>query len=399
VSPVAGEQAEVSDIAVVSLWLALGLIGYAYAAFPLLLILTSTVRPRPVRQRPVTPPISLIIAAHNEEECIAERIENALGADYPPSGLDIIVASDGSSDATERIVSRYQDRGVRLLSLPRRGKIAALDDAVREARGTVLVFSDANSIVAPGAFRAIARNFADPAVGGVVASTAYRMEGSGESSRRGENLYWRYDTWLKRLESATGSVVSAHGGLYAIRRNLYQAPVDAAVTDDFIISTAVIAQGYRLVFEPEARAWEVPVPTAKREFGRRVRLMTRGMRAVARRRALLNPFRHGFYSTVLFTHKVVRRLLFVPLVILFAATAALSGQHPAYTLALLAQVLFLALAGLGFALRRAPLGGLKLFYVPFFFCMANLASLLAFVRFVRGDRIVSWQPQRHASHA
>jgi len=389
----------VSLVAVVGLWLSVLVVCYAYAGFPLLLILASAVRSRRVRQRPVTPSVTLMIAAYNEEDCIAERLENALAADYPADALEVIVASDGSSDATDRIVAGYRDRGVRLLSLPRRGKIAALDEAVRHAGGTVLVFSDANTIVAPDALRAIARNFADPSVGGVVASTSYRMEGTGESSGRGENLYWRYDTWLKRLESRTGSVVSAHGGLYAIRRSLYQAPVDGAVTDDFIISTAVIAHGYRLVFEPDARAWELPVPTAKREFARRVRLMTRGMRAVGRRRSLLNPFHHGFYAVVLFTHKVVRRLLFVPLVVAFAATAVLSSQHAAYSAALLAQLLFLVLAALGFALRGTRLGALKLFYVPFFFCMANLAALLAFVRFARGERIVSWQPQRHPSHA
>jgi cellulose synthase/poly-beta-1,6-N-acetylglucosamine synthase-like glycosyltransferase len=385
----------VSFVAVVCLWLAIGVLCYAYAGFPLLLALTSIVRPRRVRQQPVTPSITQIIAAYNEEECIAERLENALAVDYPRDALEIIVVSDGSTDATERIVAGYRDRGVRLLSLPRRGKIAALDEGARHARGALLVFSDANVVVAPDALRAIARNFADPSVGGVVASTGYRIEGSGESSRRGEDLYWRYDTWLKKLESRIGSVVSAHGGLYAVRRSLYQSPPDGAVTDDFIISTAVIAQGYRLVFEADARAWELPVPTAKREFARRVRLMTRGMRAVAQRRALLNPFRHGFYSIVLFTHKVVRRLLFVPLVVLFAATAALSGEHAVYAVAFAVQLLFVTLAALGLGLRRSRFGELKLLYVPFFFGLANLAAVLAFVRFVRGERIVSWQPQRH----
>jgi cellulose synthase/poly-beta-1,6-N-acetylglucosamine synthase-like glycosyltransferase len=389
----------VSLVALVALWLSIALVCYAYAGFPLLLLVASAVRPRRVRREPVTPSISLIIAAYNEEDCIAERLENALAADYPRDALEVIVASDGSSDGTERIVRGYRDRGVRLLALPRRGKIAALDEAVRNARGAVLVFSDANTVVEPGALRAIARNFADPSVGGVVASTGYWMDGAGESSGRGEDLYWRYDTWLKHLESRTGSVVSAHGGLYAIRRSLYQAPVDGAVTDDFVISTAVIARGYRLVFEPDARAWELPVPTARREFSRRVRLMTRGMRAVAQRRELLNPFRHGFYAAVLFTHKVVRRLLFVPLVVIFAATAALSSQHEGYASALAAQLLFIALAALGFALRGTRLGALKVFYVPFFFCMANLAAALAFARFARGERIVSWQPQRHPSHA
>jgi cellulose synthase/poly-beta-1,6-N-acetylglucosamine synthase-like glycosyltransferase len=385
----------VSLPALVVLWLSLALLVYAYAGFPLLLMVAATLRPRRVKQGAVTPSITLIIAAYNEEDCIAERLDNALAADYPADALEIIVASDGSTDGTERIVQEYTHRRVRLLSLPRRGKIAALDDAVRHARGTVLVFSDANTVVARDALRAIARNFADPSVGGVVARTAYQIEGDGESSRRGENLYWRYDTWLKELESNIGSVVSAHGGLYAIRRDLYQAPVDGAVTDDFIISTAVIAQGCRLVFERDARAWELPVATAKREFSRRVRLMTRGMRGVARRRTLLNPARYGVYSVVLFTHKVVRRLLFLPLICLLASTALLAGDHPLYAVALALQLTFIGLAALGFVVRGTRFGELKLLYVPFFFGLANFAAALAFVRFLRGERIVSWQPQRH----
>lgn len=387
-----------SDVGVVCWWVSVGVLFYAYAGFPFLLAIAGLLRPRRVQQQPITPTITQIVAAYNEEQCIAERLQNALACDYPRDAFEIIVVSDGSTDSTDRIVAAYTDPRVRLLSLPRRGKIAALDEGARRARGEILVFSDANTVVAPDALRAIARNFADPRVGGVVANTGYRMEGSGESSRRGEDLYWRYDTWLKGLESRTGSVVSAHGGLYGIRRHLYQAPPDGAVTDDFIISTAVIAQGYRLVFEAEARAWELPVPTAKREFGRRVRLMTRGIRAVVQRRTLMNPFRNGFYAIVLFTHKVVRRLLFVPLLIGFGATAALSPDHLGYSIALYLQLSFVALAGFGFALRTTRLGELKLLYVPFFFCMANLAAVLALVRFARGERISLWQPQRHPSH-
>jgi cellulose synthase/poly-beta-1,6-N-acetylglucosamine synthase-like glycosyltransferase len=378
-------------------WLSLVALLYAYAGFPLLVAAVGALRGREVRKGAATPRMTMIIAAYNEEDAIAERLDNALASDYPSHALEIIVASDGSSDATNEIVARYEARGVRLLRLPRLGKIAALEQAVGQATGEILIFSDANTVMDRAAVRALASNFADPEVGGVAGHTTYRLEDGSESSSRGESLYWRYDTWLKSMESRTGSVVSAHGGLYAIRRKLYHVPPDRAVTDDFIISTAVIEQGLRLVFEPDALAYEIAVPTARPEFRRRVRLMTRGWRAVAIRRRLLNPFRYGFYGIVLFSHKVLRRLVPVCLIVLFVASLYLAPTSTFFMVAAVGQALFYALAVAGAFARRHEVGQLKFLYVPFFYCMANAAALLALVRFVRGDRIELWQPQRHAA--
>ena len=376
-------------------WLSVAMLVYVYFGFPLLVMIAGKARNRSVRKGSVTPTMSLIIAAYNEEESIAERLDNALAGDYPADLLEIIVASDGSTDATEAIVTRYAPQGVVLLRLPRRGKIPALDEAVRRATGDVLVFSDANTVVEPGALRALASNFADPEVGGVAGHTGYRLQRGTESSGRGESLYWRYDTWLKEMESRTGSVISAHGGLYVIRRQLYRSPPEASVTDDFIISTAVVEQGKRLVFEPGARAWEVAVPATDREFGRRVRLMTRGWRAVAQRRRLLNPLHYGFYSVVLFSHKVLRRLTPVVLLVLLATSAVLSSGGFVYVAAAGGQLLFYLLAAVGYLARRTPAGRSKALYIPFFYCMANLAALVALFKFARGEQISLWQPQRH----
>jgi cellulose synthase/poly-beta-1,6-N-acetylglucosamine synthase-like glycosyltransferase len=302
-------------------WLSVASLAYIYGGFAMLVGGVGWLRRRTVRAAAVTPRVSLIVAAHNEEAVIADRLDNALALDYPTDRFEILVAADGCTDGTEAIVERYADRGVHLLSLPRHGKLRALDAAVARATGEVLVFSDANIMCHAGALRALARNFADPAVGGVAGHTRYRQAEGSESSSEGESLYWDYDTWLKQLESYTGSVVSAHGGLYAIRRSLYRPVTDLAVTDDFAISTGVIEQGYRLVFEPEAQATEFAVPAAQREFRRRVRLMTRGLRGVLVRRRLLNPFRFGFYAVVLFSHKVLRRTAPLCLVALAVASA------------------------------------------------------------------------------
>lgn len=383
-------------LAAVCFWAAAAVLFHVYAGFPALLAVAGRIRNRRVAAADVTPPLTLIIAAYNEEACIGARLDNALATDYPRDVLEIIVASDGSSDRTAAIVESYASRGVRLLELPRRGKIFALNDAVVHARGEILVFSDANTMVARSSLRALARNFADPEVGGVVGHTGYRLAADSEPAARGESLYWRYDTFLKDMESRSGSVVSAHGGLYAIRRELYQPPADAAVTDDFMISTGVIALGYRLVFEADARAWEAPVGKSSREFQRRVRLMTRGIRGVIQRARLLDMRTHGFYSLVLFTHKVLRRVVPIPLILLFVCAAALSAS-PAYRVVLLAQVGFYSLAAGGYLTRSTAAGRSRPLYVPFFFCLANAAALVAIINVIRGQRITRWEPQRHAA--
>lgn len=385
--------------AAVVFWLALLSLVYVYGGFPLLVMIVGKLRNRLVCKQPITPRISLIIAAYNEEEVIAERLENALSSDYPVQELEIIVVSDGSSDATEAIVARYASRGVRLLALPRQGKNRALAEAVRESTGDILVFSDANIFCDPQALQALAANFADPAVGGVSGHASYRLEPGSESSSQGESLYFRYDSWLKEMESRTGSIVSAHGALYAIRRELYHPPEDLSAVDDFVISTGVIEQGYRLVFESEARAYEFAITEAGREFRRRVRNMTMGLRAVALRRRLLNPLQYGFYSLILFSHKVLRRLLPLSLMAMLGASLYLSGSSKLYLALAVGQVFFYALACVGCLARRTWVGRRKFLYVPFYYCMANTAALLALGNFIRGEKIALWQPQRHVGAA
>ena len=376
-------------------WLSVALLVYTYAGFAALVVVAGLLLNRRVQKRDITPKVSLIIAAYNEEASIAKRLDNVLQLDYPKDKLEVIVASDGSDDRTEEVVARYADRGVHLLRLPRRGKIHALNDAVAHAHGEILVFSDANSIYDRQAIRKLVRNFADPAVGGVGGNTIYTTEEDADTCSEGENLYWNYDKWLKEMESRTGSIISAHGAIYAIRRELYQPLQDSAVTDDFAISTGVIEQGYRLVFEREAKAYEVAIPRAGREFARKVRMMTRGLRGVLLRRRLLNPFRYGFYSVILFTHKFLRRLVSVVLLSLLFSSLALASTHPFYRTVAWLQVVFYTLAAVGFLLKDREVGRARVLYIPFFYCLANSAALLAIVNILRGHQIERWQPQRH----
>lgn len=390
------------SLSVLAFWLSLALLAYGYVGFPLLTALVGGLRDRRVRRESITPRVSLVIAAYNEEDAIERRVRNAFRSDYPPDRMEVIVASDGSSDGTESRVARLRDgrMPLRLLSLPRRGKAHALNAAARCARGEVLVFSDANTLLAPDALRKLARNFADPDVGGVAGRTGYVVRDGSESAGRGESLYWRYDGWLKRLESRTGSVVSAHGGLYAVRRALFEPLSDPAVTDDFAISTGVVARGRRLVFEPEARGFEATAEESTSEFRRRVRLMTRGLRGVlVLRRPLLNPARYGFYAVALFSHKVFRRCLPAVLPVLLVSSIALHGRGLLYLAAAWGQGLFYVLALGGWGLRSRRMGSWRALYVPFFFAMANMASLAAFWNVVLGRRIERWDPHRHREAA
>ena len=375
-------------------WVSVAGIIYPYLLFPLILIIASRLINAHIDKRVITPSVSMIIAAFNEEESIAAKLDNVLALEYPDGLLEIIVASDGSTDKTIEIAGSYANAEIRCLDLPRRGKIFALIDAVEASSGEILVFSDANTMFEPRALEMMVRNFADDDVGGVCGNQLHSETATSDSSGHGEQAYWSYDKWLKILESRTGSIVSADGAIYSIRRQLFQPPGSAAVTDDFAISTRVIERGYRLIYEPEARAYEPPTGRAQKEFSRKVRIINRGLRSVMLQKKLLNPFRYGFYSLTLFSHKISRRLVPVFLVLLFISNFFLFDVHVVYSVAFLLQAAFYAWAVVSFLLRDKKIGQQKIFYLPFFFCMANLAALTALINLVSGKRVERWNPQR-----
>jgi glycosyltransferase involved in cell wall biosynthesis len=374
-------------------WWALGVLAYTYIVFPLVVLLRAGLRPRPHGTADVTPSVTMVIAARNEAASIGAKLENLLSLDYPADRLEVVVASDGSDDGTDDIVRAYADRGVRLVSVPRVGKAPALDAAVAQATGDVLVFSDANSIYAPDALRALVRPFADPLVGGVAGDQRYLGAADTDAIASGERSYWDLERRLKAAESLSGNVISATGAIYAVRRSLV-GPVAPGVTDDFFTSTGVIAQGYRLVFAADAVAYEPVSKTAEIEVGRKVRVMTRGLRGVLLRRDLLDPRRHGFYALQLFTHKVLRRTMALPLLTI-AVTSPLLWRHGAlYRAATAGQAAFYALGAVGMLLAGRPLGRLKVLALPAFFTLVNVASLRAVWNVLRGRQIDRWEPRR-----
>lgn len=375
-------------------WISVAIIFYTYIGFPLVSWIRSGMFRRTWTTADVTPAISVLIAAHNEESCIGDKIRNMLELDYPEDRLQIVVVSDGSTDRTMEILRTFDDPRVIAMEVSRGGKAAALNNGAKHCTGDILVFSDANSMFARNALRALAGPFADSSVGGVAGDQRYLQAGVGLSAvDAGERSYWNFDRLMKVWQSQSGSVTSATGAIYAIRRSLFRT-VPEGVTDDFATSTQVIAQGFRLVFASGAVAFEPVSANTGVEFGRKIRIITRGLRGVLLRRGLLNPVRHGFYSVQLFSHKVLRRQMVFPLLVLLVTSGVLADSSPFFLLATVAQFVFYGAALTGCLLSGTRTGRRKFFSIPFYFCLVNAACLVATCHLLTGRRVVVWNPQR-----
>jgi cellulose synthase/poly-beta-1,6-N-acetylglucosamine synthase-like glycosyltransferase len=371
---------------------ALAVIAWVYAGYPVSLGIMATLRRKPVGRRPVEPPVSLIICAYNEERDIRRKLEASLACDYPADRLEVIVASDGSTDRTDAIVRDFAPR-IRLLRVEGRGgKTVAQNAAVAAATGEILVFSDVTTVYAPGTIRAMVENFADPRVGCVGGDLHYEKDPRNPSAQ-GRALFWSYERQLRVWESQVHSIVGVAGCVYAMRRALYE-PLDPGAISDFVQPGKATERGWRTVLEPEALAFEpVESHTLGEELHRRARVITRGLRGAFRMPALLNPLRHPWFATLLWSHRVLRWLVPVFLLALLAASAALASRGGVYALALAGQVAVYGAGLLAFALERARVRVPGAF-IPLYFCVVNLAPLLALAWLARGERKVVWETGR-----
>jgi cellulose synthase/poly-beta-1,6-N-acetylglucosamine synthase-like glycosyltransferase len=365
-------------------WVSVFLAVYPYLVYPALLVVLRRVMPRPPRKASIEPTVSLLVAAYNEEDVIAAKIENSLALDYPAERLETVVASDGSSDATNTIAARYDDgRRMRLVAFPaNRGKLSALNDVIPQLTGEIVVFSDASSMLTPESVRVLVRSFADPKVGCVSGSYLVRNPARAALGKQ-EDFYWRFETSLKAAEGELNSTLGAHGALYAIRRELYPFPERGVINDDFVIPLRIVAKGYRAVYEPDAVAIEEA--HEMEGFRRRVRITSGNIQQLSELPRLLMPLR----AVPLFffiSHKALRLLVPPAMVACFIANLFLL-QSPFYRILFAGQVAFyaLALSGAAFALRP------RLLRLPYYFSMVNAALIVAlFERVVRRGP-VAWR--------
>jgi cellulose synthase/poly-beta-1,6-N-acetylglucosamine synthase-like glycosyltransferase len=372
-------------------WISLALLFYTYAGYPALVVVLGRMVRRDVRKGPYEPTVSILIAARNEVAHILNTLQNKRLVDYPQEKIQIIVVSDASTDGTDAAAKGHPGSGILVLRQdPQRGKTAALNVAVQHATGEVLVFADANSVYAPGAIRALARNFRDPRVGYVTGQMQYGAE-SGNAVGFGCRSYMAYEHVLRQSETRLGSIVGVNGGIDAVRRSLYL-PMRDDQLPDFVLPLSVIARGYRVVYEPEAILEEDALTKAAAEYRMRVRVALRAWWALADMRGLFDPRRHGIFALQLFSHKVLRYLAFVGVLVFGVAALGLHSAGPIYRGMSVLVVAFAAVAGLGYLFERAgrSAGALG---VPFYFLLMNAAAGHAFVNFLRGRRQVTWTPR------
>ena len=366
------------------------LIFWTYVGYPIFIALLARWRPRPHRREPLELPVTLIVPAYNEEAVIAAKLENLLALEYPAALREIIVVADGSTDRTVEIVAGYAGKGVQLLYQPeRQGKIAAMNRAVPQAHGDILIFSDANAMMEPDALQQILPNFADPQVACV--SGEKRIRPAAEVQAEGESAYWRYEAFMKRADSLVNTAIGAVGEFFAIRRELYRPLETDNLIEDFVLAMRLVMDGWRVVYEPAAVTWEEASPSLGGEWRRRARMAAGGFQAIGRLRGLLSP-RYGLTAFQYVSHKVLRWL--APFFMLAALiSSAFLTAEPLFRLLFWGQVLFYVLAALGWALEL--LGWkCKSLRLIFYFCFANATMLGGFVRYVTRSQSVLWTKAR-----
>jgi len=372
-------------------WSAGFAVFYAYAGYPLLLNILSCFLGNPVRKAPFTPPVTLIISAYNEENVIAEKIENSLALDYPREHLEIMVVSDASSDKTEKIAAGYSSSGVKVFRVGGRvGKTSCLNRAVPAARGEIIIFSDANSLYDRNALRETTANFADKAVGCVTGYTRY-LSRAANTVDESVGLYARIERITKILESRIGSCIGADGAIFAIRKDLYL-PLKATDINDFVIPLQIVRQGYRTVLEEGAWCSEETAKDSKGEFSRQVRITNRTLRAIFNNKDLLNPSVHKLFSFELFSHKLAKFLVPLFLAVILPTNLMLARGKWVYKCFIALQALCYFLA----AVRKdtVPMLFESLRSACRTFAVVNAAILKGWITYFRGEDFTTWKTGR-----
>ncbi len=381
-------------------WSCVLLVAHTYLFYPALLLVSycgvqlrrdlsylAGRRNRRVGRLPAAelPAVSMVVAAYNEGECIAEKLQNCSQLAYPADKLEIIIVSDGSTDATNDWLSACQDPRIRpILLTERKGKWNALNTGVAAARHEVLLFSDASTLLRRDAVEKLARHFNHPGAGVVCGALHFR--GTAESQQT-EGIYWQWESMLRLMESRLGATLTASGALYALRKSCFPMLSASTLIEDFVVPMHARAQGYEVRYDPEATALETAASSVAGEFTRRVRLAIGSYRALGQLNRVRMPLftRFSFYS-----HKVLRWVFPFLLIGILLSSAALAMSSPFFRLVLLLQVLFYGWAALGYALRE-KLRGIRYALVGYFLVAMNMAFLIGFVRCLRGRGEATWQ--------
>ena len=367
-------------------WTSILLIFYSHIGYPLLLKFLCKLRPKPTTKGEYSPNVDVMIVVYNEESVIKAKLENILGLKYPSDKLNIFVASDGSTDNTNLYVREYESHGVQLIACPeRRGKIAALAEAVPHLKGDIILFADARQVFHPDSLIELVQNFSDETVGAVSGELILNKE-PGEVASEGCGFYWRYEKWIRKLESRLGSVVGATGAIYAVRRELLTIPPEEMILDDVYIPLRIAEKGYRVIFEPNAKAYDKASEDFSHEFRRKARTLAGNYQLFSQLPFLRNPFRSQI-AWQFWSHKFLRLLTPFALIAVFIITA-ISDTIFLQTLFYL-QILFYSLGIAGIVLSYLHQNS-RITVIPSTFIVMYSAAVVGLYRFITRAQKVTW---------
>lgn len=369
-------------------WASILFVFYAYSGYPLILMVISKFRNRPVKKGDVTPAVSFIITAYNEEKRILEKIKNTLKQDYPKDKLEIIVTSDCSGDHTDEIVKSFEPQGVRLIrATERRGKEAAQKLAVDIATGEIFVFSDVATVLSTTGIKNIVKSFNDSTVG-CVSSVDSFIDTDGKIS--GEGAYVKYEMFLRNLETRVNTLVGLSGSFFAARKEVcLNWAVD--IQSDFNTLLNSVKIGLRGVSDIDSIGYYKNIADERKEFDRKVRTVTRGIAVFMKSLSLLNPCRYGLFSWQLFSHKLCRWLVPYAMILVFLSNLFLVKSF-IYKTILIIQLIFYIIAFSRNIRRILPSN--KLVKIPFYFVSVNVSIMVAWYRYIKGDRLITWEPSK-----
>ncbi len=347
------------------------------------------------------PRVCMFVTAFNEADYVDMKVKNMMELDYPADKMQILWITDGSDDGTPEILGKYPDMEVHHLP-ERKGKIHAMNRGIQFVNAPIVIFSDSNTILCTDAVKIIVNTFADPKVGCIAGEKRVLSKDSDNAAGSGENLYWKFESWVKRMDSDLNSAVGAVGELFAIRTNLFEQVENDTILDDFIISLRIAEKGFRIAYTPDAYAIETASVSVAEELKRKVRIAAGGLQTIMRLKGLLNPFRHGMLSIQYISHKVLRwtiapiALFCLPLVNFFILPEELEIRtFNFFSYFFYLQVFMYLLALLGWMLEQRKIR-FKLLFIPYYFTAMNYASLRGWVRFLKGKQSVNWEKSQRA---
>jgi cellulose synthase/poly-beta-1,6-N-acetylglucosamine synthase-like glycosyltransferase len=373
-------------------WTSFLLCMSTYVFYPICCFLGARIRPVRIHKDKYLPFVSIIIAAYNEERHIERKLINTLALDYPAEKIEIIVGSDGSTDGTVAIAQKFSNQGVTVFDFPKnRGKTMVQNACVEEAKGEILVFTDAASFLGSNALKKIMANFADPRVGCVAGKVRY-VDTDQNITTEGQGIYWQYEQKIKAAESKLGSLIGVDGPLYAMRKEYY-VPLEANIISDLISPLLVLFQKKLVVLEPEAIVDEDPCSKTQQELNTRRRIALRGLVGLFQFRELLNPFKNGPAAFQIIFHKLIRWLVGPLILFNFMSCLALSGRQ-FFDVILFGYSSFFIMVGFGWVLSRFEVNS-SFVTIPYYFTLVNLAATLGIIDFLRKKEAITWKPVRH----